>query len=220
MPEIFTLDDANVDAAVKLIARGVAEIPLYQWLLGEHVDDEEKCEWLAELLLRPLQRVGCVVGAREEGRLVGVLVWQPHDVNLSPDGQPPITPADVAVAAQTPGLRERLANLWTTQPLPLPVEDAVCCVLSVVEPKYRGGPMLYDMTVKVEDFCHENDRPFYCWTGSSHVRDWFVRGWGAMVFDTREWEGRPMYGLVTERPPRRGVASAERRAAVPASATT
>lgn len=211
MLEIFTLDDEYADAAVQLVADSVDQIPLYRWLLGEHVDDRVKREWLADLFIRPLRRLGCVVGARDGGRLVAVLLWQPHDVDVSPDGKAPLTPDDVAVAVATPGLRERLLKLWTTDPLPAPVPDGVNCVLTVVEPAYRGGSVLYDMTRKVEDFCHEHNRPFYCWTGSTHVRDWFCEGWGATVFGITEWEGRPMYGLITDRPPCRGVPSEERR---------
>ncbi|AUH67898.1 MULTISPECIES: hypothetical protein [Gordonia] len=201
MTEIVTLDDTDLTEAVRLAAHGIREIPLYQWLLGEHVGDSDKREWLARLLLRPLLRVGCVTGARSDGRLVGVLVWQPHDVDLSPDGEPPLTPADVEVAARTPGLRERLAELWTQPPLWSPVEDAVNCTLTTVEPGGRGGRTLIDMMRVVERYCAERDRPFYAWTGSPELRDWFVAGWAAEPFATTDWHGRTMYGVLSGRPP-------------------
>ncbi|WP_018177955.1 hypothetical protein [Jongsikchunia kroppenstedtii] len=201
MAHIITLDEGHLRPAVAVMAQGIGQIPLYQWLLGEHVDDPEKLEWLAELLLRPLLRVGCAAGAEEDGRLVGVLAWQPHDVDLSPDGQPPLTPADVAVAARTPGLRERLLELWTSPPLPSPVDDAVNCLFVALLPEARGGRALLDLMRTVEAFCHERNRPFYAWTGSPALRDWFISGWNTAEFATTERNGITMYGVVSDRPP-------------------
>ncbi|WP_347957021.1 hypothetical protein [Gordonia aichiensis] len=201
MADISTLDESHADDVVRLAARSIGEIPLYQWLLGPHVDEADMREWLAGLILRPLLRVGCVTGGWLDGTLVGLLAWQPHDVNLSPDGTPPLTPDDVAVAARTPGLRERLLTLWTSQPLPLPVEDAVNVVLAVVDEGDRGGRVLIDMMSSVEEFCHANDRPFYAWTGSPPLRDWLCALWDGKQFDTAEWGGRMMYGMMSDRPP-------------------
>lgn len=204
MPEIIVLDEVNMPAAVQLVARGIGEIPIYQWLLGEHIEDQSKREWLADILMRPLQRVGSALGARDGDRLVAVLVWQPHDIVTSPEGRPALTPDDIAVAIATPGLRERLLELWTSDLLPRPEPDAVNCVLAVVDPDFRGGRVLVDMIGTVEDFCREHNRPMFCWTGSERTRDWFRDGWNLTLFATNEWNGRRMYGLVSDRPPGRG----------------
>ncbi|EGD53671.1 hypothetical protein [Gordonia neofelifaecis] len=201
MTTVITLDDNRLEEAVGVLEQGIGEIPLYQWLLGDHVADPAKREWLAELLLRPLLRVGCAVGAEADGRLVGVLAWHPHDVDLSPDGAAPLTPADVEVAVRTPGLRERLLELWTSRPLPLPVDDAVNCMLVALTPEARGGRAVIDMMREVERFCRDHDRPFYAWTGSPPLRDWFVSGWNATEFAVTEWNGVTMYGVVSDRPP-------------------
>lgn len=179
------------------MAHGIADIPLYQWLLAEHIDDRDKREWLAALLLRPLLNVDCVVGAEIDGRLVGLVGWQPHDVNYAPDGEAPLTPADVEVAVRTPGLRERLLELWTSPPLPSPTEDAVNCFLTVISPELRGGRILLDMVQKIEDYCTERGRRYYAWTASPKFRDWMISGWNSSQFDQIEWNGVTMYGLVS-----------------------
>ena len=200
MTSTFTLDESDLPRAIDVVAHSVGEIPLYQWLLGDHVDDPDKRAWLAELIVKPLLRAGYAVGAEEDGRLVGVLAWQPHDADLSPDGLPPLTPADVEVAAATPGLRERLVELWTEPPLSRPHDDAVCCVLTSVTPESRGARTLLEMMETIQQFCLERRRPFYAWTGSPALRDWFKRGWGADDFGTVSWNGVEMYGVVTPRP--------------------
>jgi len=200
---IRALDRNRLADVIAVAEQGVRDIPLYRWLLGEHIDDQNKREWLAELILRPLLNAGCVVGAVDShGTLVGVVAWQPHDVNLSPDGTPPLTPADVEVAAATPGLRERLLELWTSPPLPIPVQDAVNCVFTAVLPDHRRGSLVLDMMETCEQFCADRNRPFYAWTGSPHLRDWFVSGWETTWFSTIEWNGVSYYGVVSDRPPK------------------
>jgi hypothetical protein len=210
MADIITLNDTHLRPAIEVMAQGIGQIPLYQWLLDDHVDDPDKLEWLAELLLRPLLRVGCAIGAEQDGRLIGVLAWQPHDVDLSPDGQPPLTPDDVAVAARTPGLRERLLELWTSPPLPMPTDDAVNCMFVALLPEARGGRTVLDMMRVVEGFCRDNNRPFYAWTGSPGLRDWFLSGWNTTQFATTDWHGITMFGVVSDRPPVAKTVPAER----------
>jgi len=210
MADIITLDDSHLRPAVGVMAHGIGEIPLYRWLLGEYVDDQDKREWLAEILLRPLLRVGCALGAQEDGRLVGVLAWQPHDIDLAPDGLPPLTPDDVQVAVETPGLRERLLELWTSPPLPPPADDAVNCMFVALLPQARGGRTVLDLMRPIETFCRTRARPFYAWTGSPALRDWFLAGWNTSQFATTEWHQITMYGVVSDRPPVAKVVPVER----------
>ena len=202
--EVITLDESRLREAVAVLADGIAEIPLYQWLLGEHIVERDKREWLAELLMRPLLRVGCAVGAVEGERLVGLVVWRPPDLDLSPDGTAPLTPADVEVAVRTPGLRERLLELWTRPPLPPPSADAVNLMFAAATPAVRGGDTIIRITRPIEEYCRERELPFYAWTGSPRLRDWFRLGWNTTLFDTREWNGITMYGVVSDRPPAPG----------------
>ena len=114
-----------------------------------------------------------------------------------PMGKPPYACRDVEVAIQTPGLRERLLELWTSPPLPTPMEDAVNCFLTVISPDVRGGRVLFDMMQKVEDYCVERDRRYYAWTASPKFRDWMNSGWHSTQFDQLEWNGVTMYGVVS-----------------------
>ncbi|WP_132992887.1 hypothetical protein [Gordonia zhaorongruii] len=212
MADIITLDDTRLVQATEILADCVAEIPLYRWLLGEHVDDQSKREWLSEILIRPLLHVGCVVGAVADDRLIGVLLWQAHDVDLAPGGEPPLTPADVQVAIDTPGLRERLLELWTSDVLVAPAEDAVNCMLVAVLPEFRRASVTLDMMREVQEFCIRSNRPFYAWTGSAPLRWWFQDGWSATEFGSVEWHGTAMYGVVSDRPPTLKPVPPERRA--------
>ncbi|WP_226995676.1 hypothetical protein [Gordonia phthalatica] len=169
--EVITLDETRLRDAISLLADGIVEIPLYQWLLGEHIGERDKREWLAELLMRPLLRVGCTVGAVDDGRLVGLVVWRPPDLDLSSDGAPPLTPDDVEVAVRTPGLRERLLELWTRPPLPPPVPDAVNLMFASATPDARGGDTITRITRPIEEYCRDHELPFYAWTGSPKLRD-------------------------------------------------
>ncbi|GMU80129.1 MAG: hypothetical protein AMXMBFR46_29140 [Acidimicrobiia bacterium] len=198
--DVRILDDADLDAAVAVLAHGIREIPLYRWLLGEHADDLDKRAWLARILLLPLLRAGCVAGAEADGRLVGVLAWQPHDLDLSAVTEGALTRDDFSAVIQTPELLERLRELWTEPPLPPPVPDGVNMILVTVLPEVRGGDVLADLVAPVEEYCRERDRPAYLWTGSPRVRDWFAAGWHGRVFAEVEWNGVRLYGGVSGRP--------------------
>ncbi|SDU31824.1 hypothetical protein [Gordonia westfalica] len=200
--ETITLTDKDLDSAVDVLADGLHEIPLYTWLLGEHISDRSLRRWLAEILVRPLLNAGCVLGSRREGRLVGILVFQPHDAELSPDGKPPLTPADFTVAADVPGLRERVVELLTSTRLAAPADDAVNLRIGIVAAGERGGRAVTGMMREVERFCIVASRPYYAWTGSESLRRYYTQVWGASEFAVEDWNGVTMYGLVSDRPPR------------------
>ncbi|MGF0327327.1 hypothetical protein [Gordonia hongkongensis] len=175
---------------------------MYRWVLGDHLPDLTLREWLAEILVRPYLKAGCVFGYFQNEHLVGILIWHPHDVELSPDGEPPLVPADFVWVAAIPGLRERLIVFLTSPQLASPASDAVDVRIAAVVPEARGGDALVRMMREVERFCVSAARPYYAWTGSARLRDWFVHEWGATLFATEQRNGLDLYGVVSERPPR------------------
>lgn len=175
---------------------------MYRWVLGDHLPDLTLREWLAEILVRPYLNAGCVLGSFQNEHLVGILIWHPHDVELSPDGEPPLGPADFVRVAAIPGLRERLIEFLTSPQLPSPASDAVDVRIAAIVPEARGGDALVRMMREVERFCVSAARPYYAWTGSKRLRDWFVHEWGASLFATESRNGLDLYGVVSERPPR------------------
>ncbi|OUC78689.1 hypothetical protein [Gordonia lacunae] len=197
-----TLTRADLRPATALLARALEEIPLYRWVLGEHITDPTLCEWLAEILVRPYLDSGYVIGSHQNEHLAGILIWHPHDVDLSPEGEPPLVPADFVRAATIPGLRERLIRFLTSPQLPSPAPDAVDVRIAAVLPEARGADALTGMMREVERFCVSAVRPYYAWTGSERLRDWFVHEWGAAPFATERRDGLDLYGVVSERPPR------------------
>ncbi|WP_238422368.1 hypothetical protein [Gordonia sp. 'Campus'] len=200
MVRVLAADD--LESAIELLASSLDDIPLYRWVLGEHIGDLALRRWLAEILVRPFVDAGCVVGAHRQKGLVGILVWRAHDVALSPEGKPPLVPADFAAVAAVPGLRERTIQLLTSTRLPPPAEDAVDLRIAAVMPEARGGSVLTELMGEVERFCVSALRPYYAWTGSERLRDWFVHEWGAAPFATENRNGLELYGVVSERPPR------------------
>ncbi|GAA14376.1 hypothetical protein [Gordonia alkanivorans] len=201
--ETVTLTGDDLDPVIELLADGLDEIPLYSWLLGEHMADRSLRKWLAEILVRPLLNAKCVVGARRGVRLVGLLVFQPHDADLAVDGKPPLTPADFAAVATVPGVRERIAELLTSSKLAPPADDAVNLRIGVVAQSERGGRATIGMMREIERFCTAASRPYYAWTGSETLRRYYTEVWGANEFAVEDWNGITMYGLVSDRPPRR-----------------
>ncbi|MFE0747906.1 hypothetical protein [Gordonia sp. NPDC058843] len=197
-----TLTTADLRPATQLLARAIEDIPLYRWVLGDYLTDPALREWLAEILVRPYLKAGYVIGSFQNEHLVGVLIWHPHDVELSSDGEPPLVPDDFVRVAAIPGLRERLIQFLTSAQLPSPAADAVDVRIAAVLPEARGGDALVRMMREVERFCVAAARPYYAWTGSERLRDWFVHEWGATLFATESRNGLDMYGVVSERPPR------------------
>ncbi|TYQ09829.1 UNVERIFIED_ORG: hypothetical protein L601_003000000290 [Gordonia westfalica J30] len=200
--ETGTLTGDDLDAAIELLADGLDEIPLYAWLLGEHIADRSLRKWLANILVRPLLNAGYVIGARRGDRLVGLLVFQPHDADLSVGGKPPLTPADFAAVATVPGVRERVADLLTGSKLQPPAEDAINLRIGVVAHTERGGRATVAMMRELERFCTAAARPFYAWTGSESLRRYYSEVWGATEFAIESWNGITMYGLVSDGAPR------------------
>ncbi|MCG7630772.1 hypothetical protein MHN80_00440 [Gordonia McavH-238-E] len=197
-----TLTAADLRPATELLARAVEEIPLYRWVLGDRLTDRSLREWLAEILVRPYLGAGYVIGSFFDEHLVGILIWHPHDVELSSDGAPLLIPEDFVRVATIPGLRERLIQFLTSEQLPFPATDAVDVRIAAVAPEVRGGDALTGMMREVERFCVSAARPYYAWTGSKRLRDWFVHEWGASLFATESRNGLDLYGVVSERPPR------------------
>ncbi|MHC3002136.1 hypothetical protein [Gordonia metallireducens] len=200
--ETVTLGGADLDLAIELLADRLDEIPLYSWLLGEHIADRSLRKWLAEILVRPLLNAGYVIGARRGDRLVGLLVFQPHDADLSVGGKPPLAPADFAAVATVPGMRERVADLLTGSKLPPPADDAINLRIGVVAHTERGGLATVAMMRELERFCAAAARPFYAWTGSETLRRYYTEVWGATEFSSENWNGITMYGLVSDGAPR------------------
>lgn len=163
--DVRILDNADLDAAVAVLARGIREIPLYRWLLGEHADDLGKRAWLAKILLLPLLRAGCVAGAEVDGRLVGVLAWQPHDLDLGVVTEGALTRDDFSAVIETLELLERLRELWTEPPLPPPVPDGVNMILVTVLPEVRGGDVLADLVVRLRSTAGSTTAPRICGPG-------------------------------------------------------
>lgn len=199
MVDVRILGDADLDDAVAVLAHGIQEIPLYRWVLGDHVGDLGKREWLASVLLRPPLSAGCVAGAEIDGRLVGVLAWQVHGGD-APSTAPVLTREHLEPAKQTPDLLVRLRDLWTSPPLQSPVDDGVEVIVAAIAPEARGSTTLIDLVAGIEEYCQERNLPAFLWTGTRRVRDWFEVWWSGSEFAAIEWNGMTLYGLVSERP--------------------
>lgn len=218
MATTVTLGDSDLRSAVRVVASCIDDVPLYRWLLGEYLQDTRLREWLAEFMIRPLLRAGYVIGAEVDGEIVAVLAWQPLGVDLSPNGEPLLTVADVQEAAQKPGLRERLHELLANPPLPSPAPDAVNILVAAVLPEARRHGLLIDMIRPLEDYCATHRVPAYVWTAAPELGAGFLAGWDLNQFMVKEWNGMTMYGLVSDRLPRPRPPAGQRRAASPSAA--
>lgn len=82
---IRPLRDADLDSAIDLVSASIAEIPLFQWLLGSHLTEPDVCRWMAAFLLTPHATIGRVESAvTGEGTVDGVVVWSGPDLAPAP----------------------------------------------------------------------------------------------------------------------------------------
>ncbi|MCF8587618.1 hypothetical protein [Gordonia liuliyuniae] len=197
----LTRDDLS--AAAVVLGDGLAEMSVYEWVLGEHVDDRTARSGLARVLLRPLIAAGHVVGVDGEPGLLGLLVWYPTAVDAtSPGTGAGVHPDDLEFLTSHPEVARRLLEFWNRPALPSPEPGAVSMPLAAVIPEARSSGVIRALVRTVEDFCIVNGTRFYVWTGLERLRDLYVNGWGVTEFATVEFdEQTTLYGLTSERPP-------------------
>ncbi|GAA1481080.1 hypothetical protein GCM10009624_15200 [Gordonia sinesedis] len=203
MTTIRAVAPAESAQAVNLVATAMPTIPLFSWVLGSGIDDAELRHWFADLFLTPVIELGRVVGAFDNDRLIGLVAFRDPD---DPAGAP-LDDAErdrhLAMAMSVPGLAQRLAAMVTGSVVVAPADDAVNVFVAAVEPEARRGGILWDLMRPVEDHCRERDRPFYVWTGNPDFRDGWIARWGLELFSTVPLGDGEIYGLQSDRPPRR-----------------
>lgn len=202
-PRQLTVDD--LPGASELLGDGLVEMPVYEWILGEHVEDRGVRTALARVILRPMIAAGYVVGVDGASGLLGLLVWYQKSAGGSVGEAGPgsaVDPDDVAFLTSHPDLARRLLEFWNGPALPSPEPDAVSMPLATVSSDARGSGVIRALVRTVEEFCIANDTRFYVWTGRERLRDLYVNGWGVEQFAVREFdENTTLYGLASDRPP-------------------
>lgn len=203
MITIRTVQPAETQQAVDLVASAIPAIPAYAWVLGTEVDDPEWRSWLAGVLTESMVESGRVVGAFDADRLVGMVGYR------DPDDPPSALSADekdrhVARAMTNPELARRLVTVMTrTVEAESDGEDAVGVSLAAVYPQARRHGILWDLMAPVEEHCREGNRRFRCWTGRPELRDGWLSRWNLHQFSVLSFGDVDMYGLQSDRPPRR-----------------
>ncbi|MBM7367774.1 hypothetical protein [Gordonia hydrophobica] len=136
--EIRPLKESEVDSAVDLVAGSMSEIPLFAWLLGAHIDDDEVRRWLASFFIAPhVARGGVEAAVPPTGPVGGILIW------LTPDrADAPLPPSIQALSARILTSRTDIVDRLKTLRAVLADErrpgDYVDVLLSVVAPEFRG----------------------------------------------------------------------------------
>ncbi|MGB3698644.1 MAG: hypothetical protein WBA05_14545 [Gordonia sp. (in: high G+C Gram-positive bacteria)] len=199
LPPVQIMSVGELAEAAALVGDALVEVPVFDWVLGESADDLAARELLAEVLLAPMAAAGRMLGVRGsgDGRLVGVLAWQPPDEGSAPD--PAALRADAERLMARPGMARRLVELWRRDLMPAPAPTSVSIPIAALAPHSRGGDLLASLVRPVEEYCTERDCSFYVWTGVEKLREAFARGWRLTEFDRVELgDGTALYGLVSE----------------------
>ncbi|WFN92316.1 hypothetical protein [Gordonia sihwensis] len=212
-PAATVLTPDALPEAAALVGDALGEVPIFNWVLGDTVDDPTVRRLLATVLLRPMVRSGCAVGVRGDerddecaGRLRGVLGWYPAD------GRDPADPvelrADAERLAAHPAVARRLVELSRMDLMPAPEEGSVSIPIAALTPDSRGADLLPALVRPVEEYCSLHGCSFYVWTGVERLRDAFFRGWRLRQFATAEFPpagpsgahpgGTTLYGLICE----------------------
>lgn len=197
---IRRVDRSEVDRVAELVGSVTAEIPLFDWALGDAGRDPATRIWFARILLEPLVIAGQVIGAVRDGEIVGIAAYQlPPAERVAEREASDRDPRDIEMAMAIPGFVERAARMLDDGALPPPDAGAVNILAAAVRPDARGGVLLR-MMAPIVHLCHRTDRRFYAWTARPELRDRWACLFEATVFGAREVDGMTLYGLASPPP--------------------
>lgn len=196
---VRNLTESEIEQVAELVGSVTAEVPLFDWVLGDASRDAETRTWFARILLGPLVIAGQAVGVVSEGEVVGVLAYL---LPGAEQGAVTYSRRDLEIAMSIPGFAERLTSLTGIGALPAPEPDAINVFVAAVAPRARGG-LVVRMLEPVTDLCHRTGRRFYAWTARTALRDRWMEVFGLEVFATRQVDDVTLYGLKSPLPPRR-----------------
>ncbi|GAA1481085.1 hypothetical protein GCM10009624_15250 [Gordonia sinesedis] len=194
---------ADTGQAIDLVASAIPDIPAYAWVLGPELDDPSWRSWIATLLTEPMVANSRVVGAFDGGRLVGLVGYRdPDDPQSALDADQ--KDAHIARAMTNPDLARRLVAVLTRiAEAEADGEDAVGVSVAAVSPQARRGGVLWDLMATVEEHCRAHNRRYRAWTGHPELRTGWMRTFDLKPFATIELGDIELYGLQSDRPPRR-----------------
>ena len=178
------LTEAELPDAIALVSAGLAEIPVFRWLLGPHRDDPVAVEWLASVFIAPHAALGRVEAAvAGDGTVVGIVAWSAPDL---PD--PPLPEAvaeqSAAVLGDRQDIVERLRELAAASALHQIPGAHTQIVLGVVDPAVRRSGIPDRLAQPAIDEAIRTGTDIFMTTSDIRLGDAHERTYGAVLDGT------------------------------------
>lgn len=182
--QIRPIGRTELDAAIDLVAGSMHEIPLFEWLLGPHIDDAEVRRWLAGFFVArhvPLGRVEGAITVR--GEVLGIVVWTAPD-NPSPPLTPSIEETTARILPSRPDIVERLQTMATHATEHDSFDACVDLSLIVTAPSLRGSGFAGRIGLRAQQAAIDGGYGITMMTTSLPVADSHQRLYGAKREET------------------------------------
>ena len=184
--------------AVALIARGVREVPLYRWLLGDGDRDDREVLW-AELLLAAHGGDGARGCYDQTGSLRGVALF-------AAPGRTPPTYADTlrdrtrAMVHEVPGFLERYREMSTAEARYQPSSSPLDIVFAAVDASSRGCGMLAELVDPLVEAADRAGVPVLARASDSALAATYERRWGTTPRGCYRVTGGPVVWILQRDP--------------------
>ncbi|MDL9946995.1 hypothetical protein QSJ19_15630 [Gordonia sp. ABSL11-1] len=187
------------DLAVPLLAAGVAEVPLYRWLLGAGPDGDV-IRWWADSMFAAHVADGARGLVEDDGTMRGVILWSPPN-RCQTEYPEDLRRTTAEMVTRIPGFVQRYEEMATAETSASPAEASLGIVFAGVERNCRRRGLLGDLVDPVIAMADDGGAPVVVQTSDPQLAVTYERRWRTTPRTHYTVTGGPTVWILQRDPP-------------------